>query len=151
MLVAAGALAIAVPATAKPAHPSHPATSHKCTAHKVGYVASGTLVSWSATQSGAKTYTGTITVHVTQANHHAASSKGSDVTYTLTNTKVSFGDGANPPVAGDRVHVIGKITEVAKKCTDQSAAGTVTLHKVDIKAPKAPKGTTGPTGPTGTT
>jgi len=139
MLVAAGALAIAVPASAKPDHPSHPAKSHKCTAHKVGYVASGTLVSWTANQTGKDEYTGTITVHVTKANHHAAAGKGSDVTYTLTNAKVSFGHGANPPRAGDRVHVIGKITEVAKKCTDQSAAGTITVRKVDINAPKATK------------
>jgi hypothetical protein len=149
MLVAAGALAIAVPATAKPVHPSHPSdpgTSHKCTTHKMAYVASGTFVSWSATQSADKTYTGTITVHVTKANHHAAAGKGSDVTYTLTNAKVSFGDGANPPVAGDSVKVIGKITEVAKKCTDQSGAGTITVRKVDIKAPKAPKPPEAPTG-----
>src|ERR1700693_869415 len=140
--VAAGTLAIAVPAVAKPAHPAHPsppAPSHKCTAHKVAYTVSGTFVSWAATLTGTDTYTGTITINVTKANHHAKPQKGTPHTYTLTNTKVTFGKGANPPAAGDRVVLIGKITEVAKKCTDQSAAGTITIGKGDISVPKPKK------------
>lgn len=137
MLAAASALAIAAPVTAKPAHPRHPAhpVSHKCVAHKVAYTASGTFVSWAATKNASGTYTGTITVHVTKANHHATGAKGSTVTYTLANTKVVFGKTANPPAAGDRVKLIGKITEVAKKCSNHSDAGTITLRKVDIRTP----------------
>lgn len=148
-VIAAGALAIAGPAAAKPAHPSHPnhpshpatrtsrpAESHKCTAHNEAYTASGTFVSWSATETGHNTYTGTVTVDVTRTNHHAKGQKGTQYTYTLDNTKVSFDKGANPPAAGDRVAVIGRITVVAKKCTDQSGAGTITVRKLDIKAPK---------------
>ena len=154
-VVATAALAIAVPAAAKvphpgpahhPAHPSppatertHPATSEKCTAHKVAYIASGTFVSWAATPTGKNTYTGTITVDVTKTNHHAKAQKGTQHTYTLDNSKVVFGKGANPPAAGDRVVVIGKITEVAKKCTNQGAAGTITVRKVDIHVPKDKK------------
>ena len=141
-VVVTGALAIAVPAAAKPAHPahpSHPASSEKCEAHKVAYIASGTFVSWAATQTGKDTYTGTITVNVTKTNHHAKAQKGTQYTYTLSNSKVVFGKGANPPAAGDRVVVIGKITEVAKKCTDQSAAGTITVRKVEIRVPKDKK------------
>lgn len=134
-VAAGGLLAVAAPALAKPA--SHPSQSDKCTAHKVAYTASGTFVSWSATQTGKHTYTGTITVDVKKANHHAKAQKGTTYTYTLTNTKVTFGKGANPPVAGDRVVLIGKITTVAKKCTDQSGAGTITLRKVDISAPRS--------------
>jgi hypothetical protein len=131
---AAGALAVSVPAAARPphSHPAHPDKSQKCTAHKAAYRASGALVSWSATRTSTGTYTGTITVRVTTANHHARGAKGTDVTYTLAGAKVVFGKRANPPVAGDRVTVIGKITEVAKKCTSQTGAGTVTVRKVIV-------------------
>jgi hypothetical protein len=137
-VVASGALAIAVPAAAKPphpVHPSHPATSHKCTAHNVAYVAHGTVVAWGATQTGTPsgTWDGPITVTVKSANHHA---KGA-TSFMLHNTKVRLGKGVtNPPVAGDRVVVIGKITTVAKKCTDKSGAGTITISKVQVLAPK---------------
>jgi hypothetical protein len=57
----------------------------------------GQLVSWSATQTGNGTYTGTITVHVTRSTRRAAAGKGTDVTYTLDATKVAFGQEANPP------------------------------------------------------
>ncbi len=145
ILAAASALAIAAPVTAKPTHPSHPShpahpvKSHKCVAHKVAYTASGTFVSWAATKNANGTYTGTITVHVTKANHHATGAKGNAVTYTLADTKVVFGKTANPPAAGDRVKLIGKITEVAKKCSDHSDAGTITLRKVDIRTPQGQK------------
>lgn len=139
MLAAASALAIAAPVTAKPpdpSHPAHPVKSHKCAAHKVAYTASGTFVSWATTKNADGTYTGTITVHVTKANHHATSAKGNDVTYTLANTNVVFRKTANPPAAGNRVKLIGKITEIAKRCSDHSAAGTITVRKVDIRIPK---------------
>lgn len=139
-VAAAGALAIAVPAMAKPPYSlpkPHPPKSHRCAAHNEAYIASGKFVSWNASPSGKGRYTGTITVDLTRTNHHAAGQKGTRYTYTLTNTKVDFGKGANPPVAGDRVVLIGKITAVARKCTDQSAAGKITLRKADISVPKA--------------
>src|SRR5689334_9036165 len=89
-IAAAGALAVAAPAVARPDHPKHPGHppgSHKCASHDVAYIASGQFVSWAATQSGAGTWTGTITVHVTRSNHHAGTAQGTDVTYTLSNTK----------------------------------------------------------------
>ena len=141
VIAAVGALAAVAPATAMPihpphpshpAHPSHPTVPHKCTAHDVAYVASGQFVSWAATQTGNGKWTGTITVHVTRSNHHAAGDRGSDVTYTLDSTKVTFGSDANPPAAGDSVHVIGKISELAKKCTQ--SAPTTAVHKVNIHA-----------------
>jgi|SRR6185437_11582657 hypothetical protein len=144
-IAASGALAVAAPAVAKPgrtAHPGHPVRSgqpprsHKCTPHDVAYIASGQFVSWAAMQSGTGTWTGTITVHVTRSNHHAASDKGNDVTYTLSNTKVTFGDGANPPTVGDPVHLVGKISEVAKHCPQPGTASTVTIRKLHIRATK---------------
>jgi hypothetical protein len=103
----------------------------------VAYTASGKLVTWAATQNPSGTWSGTITVHVTKANHHAAGAKGTDVTYTLTNAKVTFGKGANPPAAGDRVHLVGKIAEVAKRCTQPGTTAPVTVRKVRIGTAKA--------------
>ena len=135
------AFAVVAPAAAEPAHPAHPShpprpsqpsTSHKCAGHKVAYVASGKFVSWAAAQNGGGTWTGTITVHVMRSNHHAAGAKGTDVTYTLSNTKVGFGNDANLPTAGDPVHVIGKISELGKKCIQSGFTPTITVHKVNI-------------------
>jgi hypothetical protein len=56
---------------------------------------------------------------------------------TLTDVRVSYGDGVTPPpAAGSRVKLIGKVTKVSKKCTDQSAAGQVTYRKVTFTAPE---------------
>ena len=102
----------------------------------MAYVASGQFVSWTATQTGSGRWTGTITVHLTRSNHHAAGDRGTDVTYTLENTKVTFGSDANPPAAGDPVRVIGKVSELAKKCTLSGFTPTTTVHKVNIHATK---------------
>jgi hypothetical protein len=139
-IAATGALAVAAPAVARPDHPTHPGHppgSHKCASHDVAYVASGQFVSWAATQSGTGTWNGTITVHVTKSNHHGAGDKGSDVTYTLSNTKVTFGNGANPPAAGDPVHVVGKVSEVARHCAQPGTTPPVTVRKVHIRAAKS--------------
>ena len=181
VILAAGALAVAVPAIAKqpphpshPAHPSHPshpnrgrgngngnttttttttststgngngrghgranknhpARSEKCTVHEVAYIASGTEVSFSATQNSSGRYDGTIVVHVTRTNHHAAGGRGTDVTYTLTNAIVRFGKGTSATDTGDRVKVIGEVTTLAKKCDHTGFTPTVTVRKVDIK------------------
>jgi hypothetical protein len=117
--------------------------SHKCKAHSVGYIVSGTLTSYGLTQTaGAQTpadtsddrYSGTLGLTVTQTNHHAATLTGAQ-TLTVTDVRVSFGEGvAKPPAVGTRVKLIGKVTKVAKKCTDQSAAGQVTYRKVTFTA-----------------
>ena len=132
VLALAGALAIAVPAGAK-THPSsqgtHPTTSHKCAAHSVAYIASGTLVSSALTKNANGTYSGTVTVMVKRTNHHGKPDKGTTATYTVTNAHVTFGHGVtNPPAAGSRVKVIGKLTTVAKKCP--YATGTLTIKRV---------------------
>ena len=119
-----------------PAHPTHPSTSHKCMPHNEAYIASGTLVSWSATKTATGTYSGTVTVHVTAANHHASSGKASDVTFTLSNTKVIFGAGANPPSAGDAVKVIGRISALGKKCSQTGSKPTVTARMLVVHAAK---------------
>jgi hypothetical protein len=73
-----------------------------------------------------------ITVHVTKANHHAAGANGSNVTYTVTNAKVTFGSGATPPTTGDSVKVIGKTTALGKKCDQSGFTPTITIRKVNV-------------------
>jgi hypothetical protein len=129
---AAGAALAITPALAskpaeKPDHPTKPPHPAKCKILTVGYNAKGTLVEQSLTQTkGADTTTdtsddrwsGDVTVNVTKANHKAP--KG-EVTYTLTDAKVSWYDAAkdgtpDTPVAGDTVRIHGKITKNKKKC-----------------------------------
>lgn len=119
--------------------------SHKCKPHKVAYVAVGTLVSQTLAQdAGANTYSGDVVVNVTRTNRHARADKGQQVTYTLTNARITFGladtnnDGSvglDDLVAGDRVRVIGKITTLAKKCDKSNFTATTTIRKVVFHAP----------------
>jgi hypothetical protein len=137
MIAAVVGVAAVGTAQAKGPPPQHPADSHKCVPHKVAYVASGKLVSSSLTKNADGTYSGTLKVHVTHTNHHARADKGTDREYTLDHAKVHFGHGVDPaaPAAGDRVHLSGKITELARKCDQTGFKPTVTIHKVGIKTP----------------
>jgi hypothetical protein len=122
----------------------HPGKSHKCVAHSVGYVAGGTLVSETLTKDeGAETYSGKVEVEVTHTNHHAAADKGQKVTYEVSKAHVVFGlrdtnkDGSvglDDLAKGDRVHVIGKITAVAPRCTGEFTA-TKTIRRIVFHAP----------------
>ena len=126
--------------------------SHKCKAHSVGYVVGGTLVTDGLTQSAGQDtptdasddrYSGAVTLTVTHTNHWARALSGQQ-TLTLTNVRVTLGDGvAAPPALGSRVQVIGKVTAVAKKCQDKSAAGVVTFKKVVFSLPSTDDGDQG--------
>jgi hypothetical protein len=146
----AALLAASLVAPAQASKPPHPAKSHKCQPHKVAYVARGTLVSQSLTQTaGGSTakrsddrYSGDLTVDVTKTNRHAK--KGTQ-SYTLADARVKFhvpdrtGDGKRNQddlLAGDRVKLIGKITALSKKCDQTGFTPTVTIRKVEFKAPK---------------
>lgn len=140
MIVAAGALAITVPAAADPGHPPKP---HKCVTHNVAYVAHGTVVSWSTPPTGSGRYSGALNVDVTKTNHHANGQKGNpSYPYTLLNAKVTFGHGVTGSGIGDPVNVIGKIAVAPKdpKCTSSTITGTpvgtITITKVVVHAPK---------------
>jgi hypothetical protein len=125
--------ALVSPAQAKP---------HKCTPHPVAYVVSGTVQAGTAlTQDAKHTYSGTLVVAVTKANHHAKGDKGTTKTYALDHAKVHFGHGVdhNAPAPGSRVHAKGTITTLAKKCDQTGFTPTVSLAKVDIHAAKQPK------------
>jgi hypothetical protein len=142
----AGCLALASVAVAKPPHPSHPAHPNtpsnsgksgskgkKCGTHEVAYVASGPLLTWAGVAGAGGTFTGSVTFTVKHANHHAASLKGTALDVPLTTMmKVRLGQGVTTPSTQDWVKVVGKITAVAKTCTNQSGAGVVTVRKVFI-------------------
>ncbi|HWI75302.1 MAG TPA: hypothetical protein VNT55_25300 [Baekduia sp.] len=143
--LAIGALALPAVAGAHGKPTDKPATSHRCVAHKVAYVASGVLAAPATlTQTkGADTptdtsddrYSGTLSVTVTHANRHA---KGAANPITVQVGDIRLGDGVTAtPAAGTRVRLIGKITKVSKRCSDQSAAGAVTIRKATLRAPKA--------------
>jgi hypothetical protein len=118
-----------------------PAATHsnRCRPHKVAYIASGKLNSspsaWSLTQNSDGTWSGTVTVDVLRTNHHARGDRGTTVTYTLDHGRVRLGNGvANPPAAGSRVRVIGKITELARRCDHTGFTPTVTVRQVVVHA-----------------
>jgi len=112
--------------------------SNKCQPHKVAYVVHGKLVSGSLTKNSDKTYSGTLTVHVTKADKHAKSQKGTDQTYNLDHAKGKLGKGEDPsnPTPDSRVTIKGKLTQLAKKCDQTGFTPTVTVKHFDIKAPK---------------
>ena len=124
--------------------PSHPGSSHKCKPHKVAYVASGKLVSQTLTKNADGSYSGEVTVEVKRTNHHAASDQGTTKTYKPENVHVTFGladtngDGSvglDDLKAGDRVRLIGKITALAKKCSQSGFTATTTIREIVFNAP----------------
>jgi hypothetical protein len=128
-----GCLALASVAVAKPPHPSQPNMSKKCGAHEVAYVASGPVVSWGATPGAGGTFSGPMSFTVKHANHRASSLKGTTLPLTLDATmKVRLGHGVTTPNTQDWVKVTGKVTAVAKTCTNQSGTGVVTVRRVFV-------------------
>lgn len=120
---------------------SHPGM---CMPHKVGYVASGTLVSQTLTKNADGTYSGTVEVAVTHTNHHAMSDNKTTKAYTVENVHVTFGltdtnnddsVGLDDLKAGDRVHVIGKITTLVKRCSQSGFTPTTTIRHIVFHAP----------------
>jgi len=117
-----------------------------CTPRKKAYVASGVVESAALTKNADGTYDGTLTVAVKKTNRHGRADKGTSATYTLDDARVRLPDadgngtvdGADAQ-AGQRVHVIGKITVLRKRCDDTGFTATVTLRKVVLKAPATPK------------
>lgn len=129
--------------------PSHPGKSHKCAPHKVGYVASGTLVKQTLTKNADGTYSGEVEVEVMRTNHHAAADKGKTVVYKVMNVHVTFGltdtnnDGSvglDDLAKGDRVHLNGKITALAKGCNQSGFTAETTIRRIIFHAPASPAG-----------
>jgi hypothetical protein len=80
------------------------------------------------------TWSGTLVIDVTKANHHAQADTGKTVTYTLSNAKlrVRLDGGATGFSAGERVKVIAKIATLAGKCTTAGPAASPVLKTVVV-------------------
>lgn len=149
VIAAVGALVMAVPAAAHPgpsdhsnggSHAngaSHPSKSHKCMPHNVAYVEGGTIdaaTPSTLTANADGTWSGTLVVDVTTANHAARADRHQTVTYTFTDAKlrVRFDGGTTAFTAGERVKLIGKEATVAKKCTALSPAATPVFRRLVV-------------------
>ncbi len=109
---------------------------------RFGHSEFGTLVSWSATQTGTHTYSGTITVSKPAfTGHHSTMGSSShttqQVTYTFTNARVFFGQGANPPAAGDLVKVIGARLNHCTSTSSTTSTSTGNVRAILIAAPRS--------------
>lgn len=145
LMIATGAALVAAAGIVAPAQADRPAkskTEHhaatkspkrdRCDPRRVGYNASGKLVSSALTKGENGRYSGTIVVDVTRANHRAP--KGTQ-TFTLENARVRFGKGVDPaaPAAGSRVKLHGKTTKLRKGCPTEGFTPTTTIRSVSIK------------------
>jgi hypothetical protein len=127
-----------------PGHPGRPSKARKCSPHDVAYIASGTLVSQTFSESANGTYSGNVTIDVTRTNRHAASDQGTTATYTLTDARVTFdlrdinhngSVGLDDLQTGDRVKAIGTITALAKKCSQSGFTPTITIRRIVFHMP----------------
>lgn len=143
-LAAAGTM-IAVPAAALAGPPSNSGSNHSnsgksqthvCKVHNRGYVEGGTVSAVTTDSTGAVT---SFTITVTHKNHAAKLNPTNSV--TLSEVKVVRYDGGTTAITtGERVQLIGKVTFVAKKCTDTTGAGMVTIGKVVVHPAPTPAG-----------
>lgn len=123
----------------------------------------GTLVSWHATQTGTNTYSGTITVTQpafkphrdrkgssaqtsTQSTQSTQQTQTTQVTYTFTNAKVFFGQGANPRAAGDVVKIIGARRNHCSSSATSTSPGTSTSTSSSGTSTPSGSGTATSTG-----
>jgi hypothetical protein len=119
--------------------PSHPSQSHKCRSHKVAYVASGALVSQTLARNADGSYSGELTVKITHTNHHAIGDNGTTKAYKVENVHVTFAladtnnDGSvglDDLKEGDGARLIGKITTLAKRCSQSGFTSTTTIRRI---------------------
>ena len=115
-----------------------------------GHSVFGVLVSWSATQTGTNTYSGSITVskpdfkqdpgfkgHWASGSGTKSTQQSTQVTYTFTNAKVFFGQGASSPTAGDLVKVIGGRLGHCQSTGTGTSTSTGNVRAIFIAAPRS--------------
>lgn len=149
LVVAASAIAFAVPATAHPGPRDHRGGSdhagahhrseHRraCAPHSVAYIESGVVDAATPStlaQNADGTWSGTLVVDVTEANHWAAADKGTTVTDTFTAAalRVRFDGGTTAFTAGERVRLIGALAAVGRRCTAPSPAPAPVFRAVVV-------------------
>ena len=116
-------------------HPVKPKAPRTCVVHRVGYNASGTLVTAALTATGPHRSSGTITVNVTKVNHRGATGRA---TFTLANARVAFGTGVSStaPAPGSRVKLHGTVTTLSRGCSTVGFTSTITITHAELKAKK---------------
>jgi len=139
LAAAVGSLAVAAPAVASGAGGGSTAT--KCTVKNEAYTASGRIVSWNLTKDpSGKTYSGTLTIHVSSTNHHAKTDKHGDITYTVSKAHVSFAKGVKSPYTGDKATVTGTITFLSPHgCTKAGYTQSENIKKISVTKPPKKK------------
>ena len=140
LTLAACALAVvAAPVAAKSPHqaltPVAPVTA--CTPIQVAYVSYGTLVDGALVANPDGTYSGSLTVAVTQTNEHARADRGVPTTYVIASAALHL-HGQDPAAlkVGSRVKLIGKITVLPKQCDPTGFVPTTVIERGFIKNPK---------------
>jgi hypothetical protein len=122
----------------------HHGKSHKCLVHKVAYVASGTLVSQTLTKNEDGTYSGQVTVEVQKVNRHASAEDGKTVVYDASKVRLSLDVGdvdkdgtvdLGDLAKGDRVHLIGNVTTLAKRCGPGDSKVEIAIRKIVVHPP----------------
>jgi hypothetical protein len=141
LLATLGALLVAIPAAAKPA--PHASVWHRhhlhhrgCWAREARYRAAGTLSGWALTENADGTYSGTVTVNVLKGDRHAQGNVGTATTYTVSQVRVILHRGvSDPPAAGSRIRLLGRITAIPARCTalDAGFTPTITIHRIEVR------------------
>lgn len=118
--------------------------SNKCVrVHNAGYNATGTFVHAFPAITSSGSYTGTLEVVVSRANHKAPT--GPDQLFALVGAKVVLHHGVTAPAAGDRVKLHGKIAELPGSCP----TATGPTGETGDSGPSGESGETGASGDTG--
>jgi len=139
LTLAACALAVvAAPVAAKSPQALKPASAlTACTPIQVAYVSYGTLVDGALVANPDGTYSGSLTVAVSQTNEHARADLGLPTAYTLDSAALHL-HGQDPAAlsVGSRVKLIGKTTVLPKQCDQAGFVPTTVIERGFIKSPK---------------
>lgn len=120
------------------------AKPHRCVPHGVAYVASGVLVSNTLVLGTNGTYSGEVTVEVQHGNRHARGEEGTKKTYKVEGVvvKLVVPDldkdgviGVDDLAPGDRVHLIGHVTTLTKKCVVSGFTPQLTIRMIVFHGP----------------
>ncbi|MBA3299467.1 MAG: hypothetical protein H0U24_05230 [Thermoleophilaceae bacterium] len=105
---------------------------------KVGFVVAGTFVRGTAATSGTPA---TVTLKVTRANRHATKSGLVTVgmNFTATSSRIRYVNRTGPGDAQDtdKVKVVGKVTQLKRKCSAEGFVPVATIRSVKVKGPDA--------------
>jgi lipoprotein-anchoring transpeptidase ErfK/SrfK len=138
MLTACALAVVAAPVAAKKPEALKPAAAvTACTPIQVAYVSYGTLVDGALVANPDGTYSGSLTVAVSQTNEHARADRGVATTYALNSAALHL-HGQDPAAlsVGSRVKLIGTTTVLPQQCDPAGFVPTTVIARGFIKSPK---------------